>query len=484
MFGLLSAQIIATIQVYLSNIDLHHTLLVIRDAGYLTVPNQRTMHSLRALGSAVFGGLFFTFSVGAGLSAVAIGAAWVWDRLFSRNHLFLIGLGLLWLGCIVAVNRRGLCPAASSYYLVIPPGVFYAALRWLPARSMQMNRSSRMVHVVPVVLLTLIWIPQVDSHTFLDLRDYLLLSNPLGRRINAFYYDYTLYAAEVFKSLNQKMLKTCNLESIQSRSFAARLERELLNHDYLPIGEEGAVDLKVVPAGNMLDFRNRGRTILRTKAGVFFADPATVLKEFSTKSDRHGFFRLFTFFSLLLGLPVALYMILHGWFRFVSSFFLGPAASAVAASLLCLFAGITILIPLIQVRGISREVKPVCETLESESWQTRVAALRLVERQSMEVGNSHAYQRLLTSPHIAERYWLVRALGASRESATYRDLLAFLDDPHPNVVCMAFYALGRRGDRRAAGKILNRIQTSADWYTQWYGYKALRALGWKQTRSR
>jgi HEAT repeat protein len=81
---------------------------------------------------------------------------------------------------------------------------------------------------------------------------------------------------------------------------------------------------------------------------------------------------------------------------------------------------------------------------------------------------------------VPERYWLARALGVSRHPETYPNLLAFLDDAHPNVVSMAFYALGQRGDRRAIKEILRRIETSDHWYNQWYAYRALRQLGWKQ----
>jgi HEAT repeat protein len=47
---------------------------------------------------------------------------------------------------------------------------------------------------------------------------------------------------------------------------------------------------------------------------------------------------------------------------------------------------------------------------------------------------------------------------------------------------MAFYALGQRGDRQAIQEILTRIETSKHWYNQWYAYRALRCLGWKQSR--
>jgi len=73
-------------------------------------------------------------------------------------------------------------------------------------------------------------------------------------------------------------------------------------------------------------------------------------------------------------------------------------------------------------------------------------------------------------------------LGVSREPETFKDLLAFLDDPHPNVVSMAFYALGQRGNRRVVNELIKRIATSDDWYNQWYAYKALRSLRWKQTK--
>ena len=62
----------------------------------------------------------------------------------------------------------------------------------------------------------------------------------------------------------------------------------------------------------------------------------------------------------------------------------------------------------------------------------------------------------------------------------YNDLLSLLNDPQHNVVCMAFYGLGRRGEERAIQKIIGRIQSSDHWYEQWYGYKALKQLGWRQ----
>ena len=484
LLGLITAQVLATIQVYLSNAELYRTLVAIKDAGYLTIPNQQIMHSLQEFGPAFFGGLFFTLSVGAGLSLCSLAAVWIWDRLTSRNKYLLIPFLMLWMGCLLAVNPRGFSPMVTLYFLFIPTVVVAATLRWMPKQARQGVWLNRTIHSIPIILLALLWTSQMDKHLFLDLRDNLLLSNPLGTTINDFYYHYTLYPAEVFKSLDQKILKTCNLEGIRKKAMIRSVERELLNHDFLPVAAATEAHLKIAQEDNNIVFESGGRTMLRATPEDFFATPGTVLKEFSLKTDRHAFFRQFTFYSLLIGFPITLYVMLYALFRVVSCLFLDLRTSSVIAPVLCFFIGITLLVVFHQSRVRKMEVRDLNEALESRRWQKRVAALKTIERNGMEVGDFQAYHRMLTSPHIPERYWLVKALGASRRSETYEDLVSSLDDPHPNVVCMAFYALGQRGEKRAVKKILKRIETSDDWYNQWYAYKTLRTLGWKQTKSK
>ncbi len=483
MLGLLVAQVIAAIQVYLSNLDLYRNLSIIKAAGYLTIPNQRTMPSLQEFAPAFFGGLFFTLSVGAGLTLLSIGAAWLWNRVFSRNRYILIVFLLFWLGSLVELNHRGFSFGATCYFFVIPPVVFLATLRWIPPRPGNRGWVHGALHTIPVVVLALLWASQINKNFFVDFRDIFLLSNPVGIKVNDFYYDYTLYPAEVFKSLDQKLLKTCSLQNLKKGALLARVEMELLDRDYLAVETDDAVDLKVVQDGGMLAFNHEGRTILLTTFADFLSEPATALEEFSAKSDRHGFFRHFTFYSLVMGLPPTLYLLLHALIRLLCCFFLDVRISSLMASILCLIVGLSILIPFQHTRWTDMDFKDVPRALASKSWQERVAALRIIERKGLEVSSFPTYSRLLASPHIAERYWLVRGLGVSRRPETYRDLLAFLDDPHPNVVSMAFHGLGRRGDSRGVSEILTRIKTSDHWYNQWYAYKALRALGWKQRKS-
>ena len=482
--GLLVAQVIATIQVYLSNLSLYSKLSIIKAAGYLTVPNQDTMPSLQNFAPAFFGGLFFTLSVGAGLTLLSIGAAWVWHRVFSRNRYILIVFLLIWLGSLVELNHWGFSFGPTGYFSAIPPVVFLATLRWIPLDHDKRAWARGTAHIIPVVVLALLWTLQIGKNFFVDFRDFLLLANPFGIKVNDFYYDYTLYPAEVFKSLDKKLLKTFTLQDLKKGPLNARVEMELLDRDYLPVATDDAVDLRLVQNNGVLVFNYGKKKILQTKLADFLSHPAAALEEFSAKSDRHGFFRLFTFYSLLMGLPLSLYLLLHALIRLFSCFFLDVRISSLIASILCLIVGLSILIPFIYMRGTDMELKDVPQALASESWQERVAALRIIEQKGLEISSFQPYPRLLTSPHIAERYWLARALAVSSRPETYRDLLAFLDDPHPNVVSMAFYGLGQRGDSRGVSEILKRIKTSDHWYNQLYAYKALRNLGWKQRKSR
>jgi len=484
LLGLCVGQVLATVQVYLSNIALYHSLTIIGDAGYLAVPNERIMPRLQEFGPAFFGGLFFSLSVGAGLSLASFALAWIWDRVLGRNRLFLVLFCLLWAGVIVALNCRGLCLMASSYFLIIPPLAWFATIRWMPLPAKHRAWAKSLMHCIPIVLLALLWSSQMDKGLFTGIRDNLLLSNPIGKRINDFYYTYTLYPAEVFKSLDQRMLKACTLKSVEQSSVISHVERGLLIHDYLIVPPDKDISLEIIQEGNELLLRNQGDLIVRATVQDFVSKTAAILKDFSTGSDPYVFFRKFTFFSLLIGFPIALYILFHAFFCLVSSLFFDSNTSLVAASLACLLIGVALLLQVHRGSGIRIETKALDAALRSDRWHERVAALKFIGDKGLEIARFPGYQEIRNSPHVPERCWLARSLGVSRKEATYRDLLAFLDDPHPNVVSMAFYALGQRGDRRAIAEIKQRIESSDDWYNQWYAYKALKALGWKQSRSK
>ena len=481
--GLLIAQILATIQVYLSNLNLYNTLSAVNSAGYLAIPNKQTMSSLRDFRPAFYGGLFFTFSIGAGISLGAMAAAYLWVRIFRQKIIIFFLFLIIWGGFLIFVNRSGLNIIPTLYFLLVAPVAFTLTAVWESKAETQPNQIKRLVHLIPVPLLALLWFIQYDDDIFLDLRDNLLVSNYYGRKFSNFYYDYTLYPAEAFKALSQKTIKTCSLKNIQNRSIRQKLDKRLLAHDYLPLSEGNDVDLVIHREGDKLVFQADYRRILQIPLDQFLSDPHEALRRYSEKIDRHAMFRQFTFLFLLIGFPVMIYMVLHAVFYYPGFIILGRSTAAVTASLMCLLTGIMVLVYFQSNRSRSIGIQNISVALQSDHWQTRVAALKMIEQKRLEIASYQSYPGLLKNQIPQIRYWLVRTLAFSRRPETFKDLLQFVNDDNLNVRTMAFNSLGLRKSPRAIKPILSKIEKSADWYDQMYAYKSLRSLGWKQTRS-
>jgi hypothetical protein len=277
LVGQILTQILATVQVYLSNTALYDRLVAIKNAGYLTIPNPQVMGSLREIGPAFFGGLFFTFSIGAGISFITIATAWVWNRLFYRGKALLYIYLMLWLGCLIALNIHGFKLFLTLTALIVPPAVFTVVSVSMAYLSRQKMRPNDPVHIIPVIILALLLGWQIDSQMFTDFRDIYLLSNPIGAKINNFYYKYTLYPAEVFKSLTQKMLKTGAIIP-ETDTKGSTLEAILLNYDYIPLDDHMEVDLKILSIEDDVNLENRGKPVLRVSSEAFFADPDKAIR--------------------------------------------------------------------------------------------------------------------------------------------------------------------------------------------------------------
>lgn len=485
LFGLAMAQGIATIQVYLSNHDLSATLTSVAAAGYLAIPNRYVWASLLEIRTAFWGGLFFAFTIGAGITLAAMAASWIWVRSFRRKKWFLVFSASVWAGLMLLVNRNGLSVMPTLYFLLIAPAVFALTAVRESGTDEASGGTRPWAHLIPVPLLALLWFTQFDAALFIDLRDNLLLSNHYGRKFSDFYYRYTLYPAQAFKGLNQKTIKTGRIEHIRPRVLNQRIGRQLLANDYLPLNGAAAVDLTVLGSQKDLIFIVDGRPVFQIPIHQFLKDSAGALGSVAAKADRHAAFRQITFLSLLLGFPVALYMIVHAAVYYLGYFIIGRKASAWTASIVCLAAGIVVLIYFQSNRSRGIGIEDISASLSSSRWQTRTAALKLIAQKKLDLSAYAAYP-LLPKKNLppAERYWLARTLAFSRRPETIRILLDFLSDENLNVRTMAFYSLGLRRDPKAIRPILKKIETSENWYDQMYAYRALRSLGWNQNRSR
>ncbi|CAN2041682.1 HEAT repeat domain-containing protein [Candidatus Magnetomoraceae bacterium gMMP-15] len=482
--GLFISQCIASLHVYFSNENLYQSLKTMSDAGYLIVPDKKLMPGLKEFFPAFFGGLFFTLSLGSGLSILSLVCAWMWKRVFRQSILFLILFILLWIGSLILINFYGFNPMPSCYFIIIPPVVFiiFSKLACQPGKKDSINL---LIATIPIIFLILISIVKLNHISFIDIRDYLLLSNTLGIKINDFYYKYTLYPAESFKSLDQKLLKTCSLKYKENNLNILKLKNIMINHDYIPVDKSLEVDLELIVNKEKLLLKNKDKIIIKTTFKPFIRNSTKILKKFSIKTDRNEFLRHSAFLSILFGLPIMLYIFIYSFFCFAvhksCQFFKKNSISfqkiLLISAILCIFTGLIIIsyLPLHKQNNIE-----ISKALKSESWQVRLRALKTILNDKLDLTDFNDYSKLLSSKSIGERYWLVRCLSISKSPDTYNDILKFLDDPQINVVCQALYSLGRRGDKKAIKEILKRIKQSNNWYNQWYAYKALKKLGWRQ----
>ena len=482
LIGLGIAQVIAFIQVYLSNIELHRTVAALHDVGYLTVPNVVVMNRLQEFWPAFWGGLFFTCSIGAGISLAGMAAGWVWSRLCGRNKFALFIFLSIWGGLILISNIHGLALYPTLYCALIAPILFLLTAKWAAHSAIRNTGRLRWLHFLSIPLLALLWFTQFDADLFIDLRDNLLLSNSLGKKFNQFYYRYTLYPAESFKSLNQKLIRTCRLEEISNPAFKQKVTIRLLANDYLPVPGTFRADLKINLKDKNLVFSDNDRIIFKVNARQFFAKPQKAFQKYSESKDRHGAFRQFTYLSLVVGFPILIYIFLHFLIYYLAALFFDQKNAAIIASLICLMIGIIALVYFQSNRSSHIQIKNINEALNSKNLSVRIAALKLAQQKQLDIADYPSYPELLQSPHPRERYWLAVAMAVSRSQKTFRDLLDVLDDKNTNVRCMAFQSLGIRNNRQAIRPILEKIRTSSDWYDQLYAYGALRSLGWKQKK--
>jgi len=481
LIGLLVSQLIATVVVYQSNRHLDRKITALSQAGYLTIPTPNTQPGLSQMGSAWWGGLFFTLSTGAGISLLTILAVRAGRNMSRLNRWFSLILLILPAGLLGWVNLNGFNLPATLFFTIVPAAVVGFSTSDKRYSTKRQSVISALAPVAALVILTGCWLTQLDRHLFINIRDFVLLSNPAGVKINDFYYRYTLYPAELFKTLSQKTLRTYTFASQDASPTVRRLHRTLKRYDYLPVKEIDAADVVIRSAGNRLTVEQHGRTLLDTDIQRFLRQPRRMLQNLSVQADRFEAFRQITFFSILFTFPVSLFLLINAGLSRIIGLLFSDTLAAVMAAVICLVLGLVPLIAVYAADPTTAGNAGLSRLLSSDKWQDRIIALRTIDREGIEIGDFPQYRQMLSSTHMPERYWLARALGASRKPATYNDLLKLLQDQHPNVVCQAFYGLGRRGDKNVVPVILKKIETLDNWYSQRYGYNALKRLGWVQT---
>ncbi len=490
--GLALFQFFSSLSVFLTNRRLSETARQILEGGYLAVPGEKILPGLGSAGSAVCGGLFFTLTVGALTCLLAVGCSLLYQAFPAetrRRERRSVGAGLaaLLLGITVLINRKGLIPMETLGLVLSACLVFFGSLILSRGVAPVQHPGRFVLHALPlaVLALLLVFAPQKKDNTlFTDFRDAFLMTNPLGMGINNFYYTHTLSPAEIIKSIEQKQIKTCCLALDPGDEPQRRpLEKALLARDYLILDRMEKPDLILRSQGGQLMFFRGDDRVMEARLIDFIADPSDLLKNFSDRTDTFSFYRKLIRTALLSGLPLLMYLLMYGCFYGLFLLAARPPKAAAAASAACFVIGLSFFSVLFIRSSEPVSTENLREVLKSPALDRRIAGLKHMEANSLDPLFFPSVLTSMESPSPLERYWAARASAKSKDPAVFKRLIHLTGDPHPNVACQAFYALGMGGNTEAVPEITGRIVESSHWYVQFYAYNALKRLGWTQARS-
>lgn len=486
--GLMCFQVIASVGVHLSNMDLARFMTAAIHEGYLTVPNTRILDGLQSPGLAMAGGLFFTLSIGALISLVSLGASALYLGLPAHGKSKAVAFLTVPVLALILINLNGFLFFESAACTLSPALIYFLYRRIFKHDPPALSLKTAGHHGAPPLILGLVllaFFSGQDSRIFSDFRDTFLMSNPVGMAINDFYYTNTLSPAEVFKSMDMKLIKQGSLiMDSPDDLLKKRLEHELLLRDYLILDHESQPDLTLRYQTDQLFFYHDSHLVFSRSVQEVLADPNTSFKAFSDATDTYAQYRKITGIGLVTGLPLLMYLTMHGIFFLVAALFISPTQSARIASALCLILGLCAFGFLRMHSPETMDLKTIQSSLSSDSPAIRTAALHYITDEKLDISRYSESRSCVSSSFVPERYWYARASAFSRHNAPYTQLLTLLDDPQPNVRCQAFFALGVIGNRRAVPEIIRRIKVSDHWYVQWYAYRALKRLGWIQKKSK
>ena len=475
--GLAASQLLAFLHLFFANRAFYDNLYPAVAAGYLTVPNAEALPVLKTFAAAFGGGVFFTLTVGCLMSLAAYAAAWIWICVFDRDRrpafVMIFGWGVL----IWMVNRKGLLPAASAYLVVVPAVVFAVAAHLIQKTTAKNSAFAAGIFLLPMVVLAAAGAATLDGRVFIDFRDRILLAHPAGAAVNAFYYRYTLYPAEVIKPLEKKLIKTCRLDHMDRR-LSGRAANVLLRYDYLPVNPPRP-DLILAASGTDFVLYHGRTAVLKAGQAAFFRNPHQYLKSFSEKTDALGFFRLLILVSLLAGLPVAAYILLFAVFQGTFSLVLRGASTALCAAVICIVLGLCVIYRVQPAPETTLTGPALSEMMKSQDPCQRTAAIKAIFREKADIMVYPITDLHVHSSYVPERYWLAMALSVSTNPASEAYLLKLMADPSPNVRYKACYGLGRKG-RSNIPVLIDTLERSRHVYVQMYAYNALKDLGWKQ----
>ncbi|MBF0451823.1 MAG: HEAT repeat domain-containing protein [Candidatus Magnetomorum sp.] len=487
--GVCLSQLIATIQVYCSNLRLAEQINAVKANGYVAIPNLHVLSHLESIQTAFFSGLFFTGTIGLGIIAITCLLSWFWVHKTNKNKLILGCILLQWGLAFFQSNVNGWSP--FSWYLILLAPLVFILCGVIPAGVDSAINKPLLFWIVPFVFTALFILGTGRSVSFISIRDYLLLPNSFGNTCNDFYYRYTLFPSEIIKPFSLKQLKTCHVIVRDPKNVTSQLlrhgrsmKKKCIDFDYLIVPDQTKADLVLIIEKQTAVFQMGGETILEANIQDFLKETKLYFLELSKRTDANEFYRLCIFISLVCGSPVFVYILfmrLLLWIVRLAK--VQPVLSEwLVVGTVCIFIGSVILqIPPEKNTPMTSKIwqQSFQKAFSQNDWHKGVALLKYPHLKKFQKDTALASDWLKRTDHPVLKYWLIRFLSNRRTSEIRLMLDDLLKDSQVNVVCQSLYALGQQGDKNAIPGILEILNTSPHWYIQMYAYRALKRLGWR-----
>ncbi len=477
--GLVLTSLLATLHIYLSNRRLYTKISAVLDENYLAIPNGRVIDSLVSIQSAILGSVFYVLSLGAVISLVCIALITIQTRFFKHKTIIFLPALCLQITAISYAFLKGPSLFPFLYFVLLPPIIYFAMIRFL-RQGVAKNGWYRLISILlPIVILALSWVQVYNKDILINLRDNFLHSSQFGKKVNDFYYQYTLYSAETIKPLHKKTIKTCALKEISQNSLKQALALKLEGAGYQVVNSYDAADFIISGKTGRLVFSQHSQPVLESSINHFLNHPAEILIRFSSLTDPLVNFRKLLLLSLLLGFPLLFYFLGFCIVRLLTLLFLSDKKSYFATSFVGLMIGFWFFIPIFKAASVDITESTIRETINSKNREQRIEAYKTIHDNNIQLSNYNGYHKHLVGGTVPERYWIARALAKDQHPRTFYEIIQLLKDPNLNVVCQSLYAIGRRGNIENASLLLDFIQKTDHWYLQEYAYSALYELGWK-----
>jgi hypothetical protein len=472
LFGMALTQIISTIHLYCFFLNFKNSFELVKNSGYLLIPNSIVLNQLTSFKYVMCGGFFITITLGAFLTLITVFFVKLSDQL-NRKRAYLPVL-IMQITTLILVNINGTNPIVSIYFIVIPSMVYLLTIRLIP-KNRKVSVAKILWHLIPVIILVALFSTQYNRSMFHNIRDSVLLTNPIGRSINTFYYNYTLLPASLIKPIHKKILKTYKIEADDS-ILKRKIKHLLVKYDFLEMNFQNDTDLTIKEKNYIIELYKGNNHVLKERANNFFINPGKTIRKFSRLTDKNYYFRSILLLSLLIGLPLAIYIIISSMIDILIS--LALRKESYAGSLVCFLAGFTLFI-LVYNMNIKVKETNLKDMLISNSWKERACALKYISYNNIEIDQFKNIKNL-SKDVTPVKYWFTIALGKSRTNRTASYILEMLDDNDLIIRCKAVEALGLLRKNRFIKVLKKKIHSSKHWYVQLNAYKALRRTGWNQ----